>query len=155
MKELINDVLFALHGTLKRLPIGISVECPDDLVLDGVPGLVEQLLTNLIMNAIQHAFDDGHRAGTIRIQVERADGGIHLAFTDDGAGMAAESRARIFEPFYTTRRDRGGSGLGLYICYGIVTSRLGGTVQCHSEPGAGCRFDIHFPVRAVAASEQE
>lgn len=150
MKELINDVLFALHGMLKRLPVTITVECPDDLQLQGVPGLLEQLLTNLVMNAVQHAFDDGQRAGNIHLNVSCVDGIVHLAFTDDGVGMAAELQARVFEPFYTTRRNQGGSGLGLYICYSIVTSSLGGSIQCHSEPNAGCRFDIHFPAHPAA-----
>jgi signal transduction histidine kinase len=155
MKELISDVLFALHGTLKRLPVTITVECPDDLQLQGFPGLLEQLLTNLVMNAVQHAFDDGRRAGTIRLDVACVDGDVRLAFADDGVGMAAELQARIFEPFYTTRRNQGGSGLGLYICYSIVTSRLGGTIQCHSEPNAGCRFDIHFPAHSAAVPARD
>lgn len=155
MKELISDVLFSLHGTLKRLPVTITVECPDDLQLQGFPGLLEQLLTNLVMNAVQHAFDDGRRAGTIRLDVACVDGEVRLAFADDGVGMAAELQARIFEPFYTTRRNQGGSGLGLYICYSIVTSRLGGTIQCHSEPNAGCRFDIHFPAHPAAVPARD
>jgi len=60
--------------------------------------------------------------------------------------MSAEHLARVFEPFYTTRRGQGGSGLGLYICYNLVTTRLDGRIQCTSAPGAGCRFDIRFPM---------
>jgi two-component system NtrC family sensor kinase len=154
MKELIDDVLFALHNTLKRLPLEIAVTCPNDLSLDGVPGLIEQLLTNLLLNAIQHAFDGGSRAGTIRIAAAREDETVHLQFTDDGAGMTAEHLARIFEPFYTTSRGAGGSGLGLYICYNIVTAQLGGTIQCDSRPGAGCRFDIRFPAHGTGNRTQ-
>jgi signal transduction histidine kinase len=149
MKELINDVLFALQGTLKRLPITISVECPDALYLEGVPGLIEQLLTNLVMNAVQHAFCDGQRSGNIRIRLQREGANVHLEFTDDGVGMDVEQIARIFEPFYTTRRGQGGSGLGLYICYTIVTARLGGSIECHGQPQAGCRFDVRFPAERV------
>ena len=70
---------------------------------------------------------------------------VHLQFSDDGVGMAPEQLSRIFEPFFTTRRSEGGSGLGLYICYNIVNTQLGGNIQCHSAPQAGCRFDIRFP----------
>lgn len=147
MKELINDVLFALHSTLKKLPIEVRVECADELRLQGMPGLMQQLLTNLVMNAIQHGFEEGVRPGAIDIRVTRDASDVHLEFSDNGKGMDAESLSRIFEPFYTTRRGQGGSGLGLYICYNLVTAQLAGTIQCKSQPQAGCRFDIHFPAR--------
>lgn len=145
MKELISDVLFALHSTLKKLPIQVNVHCPDDLEIHGMPGLLQQLLTNLIMNAVQHAFDEGQRAGQIDIEVRQEASEVQLTFTDNGKGMPAEHLSRIFEPFYTTRRSDGGSGLGLYICYNIVATQLGGTITCQSQPEKGCRFDIHFP----------
>ena len=154
MKELINDVLFALQGTLKRLPITVTVDCPDTMRLNGLPGLIEQLLTNLVMNAVQHAFCDGQRAGNILIRAQREGTRVHLEFGDDGVGMEADQIARIFEPFYTTRRGQGGSGLGLYICYSIVTARLGGTIECHGQPQAGCRFDVRFPAERVDKVEE-
>jgi signal transduction histidine kinase len=105
------------------------------------------------MNAVQHAFADGQRAGAITVRARREQDLVHLEFIDDGVGMAPVQIARIFEPFYTTRRGQGGSGLGLYICYTIVTARLGGTIQCHSQPQAGCRFDVRFPAQ-LAEQEQ-
>ena len=147
MKELISDVLFTLQNVLKRLPIQVSVVCGNDLQLHGMPGLLEQLLTNLVMNAVQHAFDNGKRAGTIQISASLQADQVHLVFTDDGAGMSADQVARVFEPFYTTRRGEGGSGLGLYVCYNIVTTQLRGTILCESTPNAGCRFDIRFPAQ--------
>jgi signal transduction histidine kinase len=154
MKELISDVLFALQGTLKRLPITVSVDCPDAMPLKGVPGLIEQLLTNLMMNAVQHAFCDGQRSGSIHIRARREGANVHLEFVDDGVGMEAVQIARVFEPFYTTRRGQGGSGLGLYICYSIVTARLGGTIECHGQPQAGCRFDVRFPAERTNKEEE-
>jgi signal transduction histidine kinase len=154
MKELVNDVLFSLQGTLKRLPISVSVDCPDAMRLEGLPGLIEQLLTNLVMNAVQHAFCDGQRAGNIAIRVQREGANVHLEFVDDGVGMDPEQIARIFEPFYTTRRGQGGSGLGLYICYSIVTARLGGSIECRAQPQAGCRFDVRFPAEHVEKIEE-
>jgi signal transduction histidine kinase len=121
--------------------------------LNGVPGLIGQLLTNLMMNAVQHAFCEGQRAGNIRICVEREGDTIHLEFADDGVGLDPGQIARIFEPFYTTRRGQGGSGLGLYICYSIVTARLGGSIECHGHPDKGCRFDVRFP--AVRLDQNE
>ena len=154
MKELVSDVLFALQGELKRLPITVSVDCPNVMPLEGVPGLIGQLLTNLVMNALQHAFCDGQRAGNIHIRVQREGANVHLEFSDDGVGMDSEQIARIFEPFYTTRRGQGGSGLGLYICYSIVTARLGGSIECHGQPQLGCRFDVRFPAVRVETNEE-
>jgi signal transduction histidine kinase len=152
MKELVQDVLFVLNSELKRGPIRVSVQCPDAIHLHGAPGLIEQVLTNLTMNAIQHGFDSGQREGAIEIAVALEHDQVHLRFADNGNGMNPEQLARIFEPFYTTKRKDGGSGLGLYICYNIVTAKLGGSIQCHSTPGAGSRFDIRFP--AVFAAER-
>ena len=154
MKELISDVLFSLHGNLKKLPIEVRVQCPESLQLNGMPGLIQQLLTNLVMNSVQHAFDNGQRAGTIDIRAALQGNDVHLEFSDDGKGMDAGHLSRIFEPFYTTRRGEGGSGLGLYICYNIINTQLSGTIQCHSLPDAGCRFDIHFPARLEKKSEE-
>jgi two-component system NtrC family sensor kinase len=154
MKELISDVLFTLQNILKRLPIQIMVDCPPDLKLNGVPGLLEQLLTNLVMNAVQHAFDGGQSAGTIGLTVTREVDTVCIQFADDGAGISAAQIGHIFEPFYTTRRGEGGSGLGLYICYNIVTVKLGGTIQCESRQGGGCRFDIRFPAHFAPASNK-
>ncbi len=147
VKVLINDVLFSLHNVLKRLPIRIEVDCPETLRLRGLPGVLDQVLTNLVMNAVMHAFDNGKRPGHIHIAAETQEQMLHLSFADDGAGMPASSVARVFEPFFTTRRGQGGSGLGLYICYNLVTTRLGGTIHCTSAANAGCRFDIHFPIQ--------
>ncbi|MCI5212142.1 MAG: sensor histidine kinase, partial [Candidatus Electrothrix sp. ATG2] len=68
-------------------------------------------------------------------------------YCDDGKGMNNEQLAKIFEPFFTTNRHHGGSGLGLYICYNLVTAGLNGTIQCDSSPGNGVQFHIHIPVQ--------
>ncbi len=154
LKELITDVLFALHSTLKKLPIEVRVDCPSDLRIEGMPGLIEQLLTNLVMNAVEHAFEGGKRAGRIDIAAARDATDVHFTIGDNGKGMVPEQISKIFEPFFTTRRAEGGSGLGLYICYNIVTAQLGGTIQCESQPDAGCRFDIRFPAQLTARPDR-
>ncbi|CUW41250.1 Putative histidine kinase A, N-terminal [Magnetospirillum sp. XM-1] len=154
MQELINDVLSTLNNNLKRLPVKVEVDCPESLRLEGTPGLIEQLLTNLILNAIQHAFGDGGISGTITITTRLENEKVHLIFADNGAGMSSEAVARAFEPFFTTRRDKGGSGLGLYICYSIATTQLKGSIQLESKPGAGCRFDIWFPAHPASPTKK-
>lgn len=150
MKELIDDVVHMLHNQIKRLPIKLSVSCPEHLQIDGIPGQIQQLLTNLIMNSLIHGFEDGQRAGEIRIEVSlAAPGRIALRYADTGVGMSEAVRARIFESFFTTRRDSGGSGLGLYICHDIAVNKLHGSIACDSMPGAGTRFQIEFDANLV------
>jgi hemerythrin-like metal-binding protein len=146
--EVIDDVVHSLQPLFRRVDIVISVECPKDLKLHGIPGALTQVLTNLCTNAHSHAFADGTRAGEIAIRVERHQDDVELRFTDNGAGMDSQSLAKVFEPFFTTRRNKGGSGLGLYIAYNLVTQSLGGRIECFSKPGAGAEFRIRFPLVA-------
>ncbi len=154
MRELIEDVVHSLHDQFRKSAVKVAVECPVELALNGVPGLLEQVLTNLLQNSLQHGFADGSRSGNIRIVVGATqDGRVHLAYADDGLGMSAEAAQRIFEPFFTTRRGRGGSGLGMFICYNIVTEQLRGTISLASQPGAGVRFDISFPCKLAEQTQ--
>lgn len=153
VRETIDDVAFTLQNQLKRGPVLLTVDCPADLRVNGVPGLLEQLLTNLIMNSVQHGFSDGTRQGNIHIAVAAEAGVLRLTYADDGLGMSREVLERIFEPFYTTRRGSGGSGLGMFLCYNIVTVELAGKIQCDSAPGKGVRFEIEFPCERVGEEE--
>lgn len=152
--ETIDDIRFSLQNQLKRGPVNLEVDCPADLRVNGIPGLLEQVLTNLVMNSVQHGFVDGAQSGNIRIAVSvRGEGRLHVVYADDGRGMAEEVVARIFEPFFTTRRGSGGSGLGMFLCYNIVTVELAGTIQCSSAPGKGVRFEIEFPCELAGEGE--
>ena len=77
-------------------------------------------------------------------------------FTDDGCGMSADVRRQAFNPFFTTRRHQGCTGLGLHIVYSIVTDRLGGRLDLDSEPGRGTRIELRLPrVTSNSASEPQ
>ena len=147
MQELVGDVLKGLHNTFKNTPITIDTDIAQDLHLYGPAGLLEQLLTNLLQNSRMHAFADGTRAGRIHIKIRADETSVYIHYADDGAGMDAATLAHAFEPFYTTRRGTGGSGLGLYIAYNLVSRGLRGNISCHSQPGKGTLFDIEFPRR--------
>ena len=148
VRELIDGVVFNLHQQLRQSTV--SVDCPNTLAINGIPGLLDQLLTNLLINSLQHGFAEGTLAGKISIAVDAAaPGQLHIVYADNGAGMSAEAAQRIFEPFFTTRRGQGGTGLGMFICYNIVNEQLGGTIACESQPGDGVRFYISFPCVVV------
>ncbi|WP_051340969.1 PAS domain-containing sensor histidine kinase [Azospirillum halopraeferens] len=152
LKDYLDDVLTSLHPRLKKMQHGVGVQCPEGLIVDGYPGALFQVLTNLTMNALTHAFPDG-QAGRIDLSVTRCGADeVELRFTDDGCGIPDANRLRIFDPFFTTKRGAGGSGLGLHIVYNIVTKRLRGTIRVESEEGKGTTFILRFPLRMAPAA---
>ncbi len=155
LAELIQDVLTALHNMLKHTAIKVSVACPDNLSVYGIPGLLEQILTNLITNSIHYGFDNGKQPGQISIQCRSDDQRLIMDYRDDGAGMSEPVRQKAFEPFFTTGRERGGSGLGLYVAYNIVTQQMAGVIQLDSSPGAGVHFHIEWPVVVSPYTEHD
>jgi two-component system, NtrC family, sensor kinase len=155
VREVIEDVEFSLKGQLGRGPVTLDIQCAPNLRIAGIPGLIEQVLVNLLMNSLQHGFADGTMAGKVSIAVSHvAPGELRIVYTDNGAGMPADVAERIFEPFFTTRRGSGGSGLGMFLCYNIVTSELGGRIRCEGSPGQGVRFEIAIPCALVDEERQ-
>lgn len=154
LSELFEDVERSLHNEFKHTPIRIHRQCAEGLRLFGQAGTVTQLLINLMQNSRIHAFSDGKVAGDIELSAQRVDGNVEITFADNGVGMSADTVARVFEPFFTTRRSQGGSGLGLYIAHNLVTQGLHGTIRCDSAPGAGTRFTIVFPARQVVPTTE-
>ncbi len=155
LAELIQDVLTMLNNTLKRTDIRVEVDCPDNLKLYGTPGLLEQVLTNLITNSLTHGYDNGSRSGKVLIKAWCSETQrLMIDYQDDGVGMSDETRQQAFEPFFTTQRGNGGSGLGLYVIYNIITQQMHGTIQIISTPGTGAQFHIDCPAETTPLSDQ-
>ncbi|MBP2295662.1 ATP-binding protein [Azospirillum rugosum] len=157
LRRYLDDVLASLHPRLKQTRHRVVVDCPEGLSVDSYPGALFQALTNLVMNAVTHAYpEDGSgtpKAGTLDIAVTRPNAAeVELRFSDDGCGIPADHLGRIFDPFFTTRRGKGGSGLGLHIVYNIVNTRLKGSIRVESEAGRGTSFVLRFPVTVAAES---
>lgn len=148
LAEVIRETMASLGPGLRRAGLAVRMECPPDLDIDGHPGLLGQVLINLAMNAVTHAFDPG-QAGMLSITVDQPEPDrVRLVFSDDGKGIPAQNLPRIFDPFYTTRRGAGGTGLGLHIVHNLVRGPLSGTISADSREGEGTRFTITFPVTA-------
>ncbi|MBF0295023.1 MAG: HAMP domain-containing histidine kinase [Magnetococcales bacterium] len=149
IQEVMQDILATLHSTFKKSRIAITLDCPNDITLHSRPGLIGQVMTNLLTNSHKHGFADGTREGaiTILVRLERDGNRLHIRYRDDGVGIRPEDLNNIFEPFFTTARESGGSGLGLTICYNIITSQLRGEISCQSKPGKGVVFDIRVPMK--------
>ncbi|MCL1979547.1 MAG: ATP-binding protein [Proteobacteria bacterium] len=146
VRKYIEELLLSLRPKLKIINPRIEIVCDEDLVIESYPGAFSQILTNLIINTLTHGFDPGQSGTTIHIEVSAADGNLELRYADNGKGMPAEIRDHIFEPFLTTARGKGATGLGMHIVFNIVTRTLGGTITCESTPGQGSVFIMTMPV---------
>src|SRR5262245_32232165 len=143
--EATDQIIASLRPVLKRAPIALTVDVPEGLLIDGYPGSYGQILTNLFLNAVNHAFGDG-RAGAISISARaRGHDDVEIIFADNGAGMTPDVQRQAFDPFFTTRRNEGGTGLGLHIVYNLVTQQLGGRMMLESRVGQGTTFRIIMP----------
>jgi signal transduction histidine kinase len=150
-RQLIADVLLSMRPRLKQGQHDVTVSCPDDLELEQYPGALVQILTNLLMNSLTHAFEPG-APGRMHLHVEASAGQLRIRYSDDGAGMAPETLQRIYEPFFTTKRGQGGCGLGMHIVYNLVHQTLGGTIECRSAKGQGATFVIQAPLVGAAGA---
>jgi len=144
MKNYLEQILLSLRPQFKRTPHQVRMDCPDDLILDSYPGAIMQIITNLVMNSLIHGFADG-RPGEISIKVEQAGENVVLTYRDTGIGMDREQKERIYDPFYTTTRGSGGTGLGMNIVYNLVTQTLKGSIMLESSPGQGAVFYLTLP----------
>ncbi len=148
LKAYLDEILRSLAPKLNRTGHEVTVDCPDGVEVDTYPGAVAQVLTNLITNSLMHAFPGGRR-GHITVSVSEDAGQLLLRYADNGVGIPPEHLPRIYDPFFTTRRGSGGSGLGMHIVYNLVTQRLGGTISATSTVGQGATFEVRFPAQAV------
>jgi C4-dicarboxylate-specific signal transduction histidine kinase len=143
LAEFVHEILLTLQPMIKRSPAQVAVDIPA-LTIDGYPGPLGQVVSNLIQNSLVHAFGD-RTSGLIRISAQAQSDLIKLTVSDDGCGIPAELVRRVFDPFFTTRLGNGGSGLGLHIVHNIVTGMLGGAIDVQQQPGQGASFVITFP----------
>lgn len=139
----ISEILTTLGPTLKKTPHKVDLVCPQPVVCETAPGALYQIVTNLVMNSLIHGFVDG-RPGRIVVAISRDGDAIEIDYRDDGVGMDEATRSRMFDPFFTTRRGQGGSGLGMHIVYNLVTQSLGGRIRVESSAGQGIDVAIRF-----------
>lgn len=143
LKDYIGEVLNNLSPTLNRANVRWQLSCPENILIASYPGAIAQLITQLALNAIEHAFD-GIVSPSIDVDVHASDGNVILRFKDNGVGINDEMKEKIFQPFFTTKRVSGSVGLGLQIVSNIVTIRLGGNIQVFDNSPKGVVFQCEF-----------
>ena len=145
-----EQILTSLQPKFKHTNI-TAENCADaGLLTHTHPGAIYQIISNLILNALTHAYEPG-QPGVIHIGACRDGNHIKLSCQDNGKGIAEHHLGRIFEPFFTTRRGAGGTGLGLNIVYNLVTSQLNGQIDVSSQIGSGTLFTVRLPIQHQGA----
>lgn len=144
VNEYLHEIITSMQPTLKRYRHEIEIKCDPDIFIKTKPGPINQIVINLVMNSIIHAFK-GMEQGKITITATLTNHRCYLDYDDDGCGIEEKIKNKVFDPFVTTNRGDGGSGLGLHLVYNLVTQALKGKISVQSELGHGAKFNIEFP----------
>lgn len=145
LKAYLEDIIVSLRPKLKKELHEVTVNCQENIEMNSYPGALAQIITNMIINSLLHAYSEGEE-GNIRIYASTEGSEVILEYGDDGKGIPPENIEKVFDPFFTTKRGKGGTGLGLHIIYNTVTQILKGSISCESTLGQGTRFSIRLPI---------
>ena len=145
VSEYLTEVVQSLAPNFKKTQHTIDIHCPDDLSIKCAPGVLAQILTNMIMNSLIHGFEDKPK-GEIKLDISEQGNNLIINYCDNGRGLDEATLNCHFDAFFTTRRGKGGSGLGTHIMYNLVTQTLGGNIEAFSQPDKGLQYKITIPV---------
>ncbi len=152
----IGEVLQSLRPRYNQTQHTVELSGDREICIDSYPGTLMQIVTNLVINSLDHGFD-GIENGKISICVKSSKtnpGSVIIKYSDNGRGMSQDQLYKIYEPFYTTKRGRGGTGLGMHIVYNLIVQQLAGTIDCESNPRHGTTFTICLPAMEESTDEQ-
>lgn len=144
--DYIDEILSSLHPKFKNTSVQVENKCEADLFIYTKPGAIYQIISNLVLNSLIHAYDAGEY-GLISISAWRDTDHVVLTYQDDGRGIPEQELKKVFDPFFTTKRGQGGSGLGLNIVYNLVVTTLSGTIDVESKVDFGTTFRVVFPLK--------
>ncbi|GEP12148.1 hypothetical protein MGN01_39930 [Methylobacterium gnaphalii] len=146
LQSWLQELMSTLGPLLRRKGHEVSISCEPGIMLDSYPGSLAQVISNLALNAIIHGFADG-RAGKLELSAARvADDKLRIVFSDNGDGISDENLSKVFDPFFTTRRGEGSTGLGLHIVFNLVSATLNGEIEMKSSVDQGTEFIIYLPI---------
>ena len=148
LRNYCDEIIMSLHPKLKSTNINIKNKIPDGINIFTNPGAVYQVISNLILNSIVHAFDNESKVEFPEVIIESENIGdeVILNYSDNGKGVDQDALSRIYEPFFTTKRGQGGSGLGMNVVYNLITTSLKGKIKATSEPGNGLHVSMNISV---------
>lgn len=142
----LKEIIISVEPRLRKQNIDITLNCPDDIKLDSYPGAIAQIMTHLLLNALNHGFVKRIK-GKIEVSASLEDDFIYIDVKDDGKGIPEQNIRKVFDPFFTTSRASGANGLGLHIVQNLINVRLQGSIVCESEFGKGTLFSMEFKAK--------
>ena len=145
VEYLSDDLMPSLKPLLRKNRHKMRLSGVESLVMKKNPGDIARILTNLVINASIHGYGP-EKPGIICIRVERDGNECLLIVSDSGKGMGTTTRNHMYDPFFTTSRKEGGSGLGLMLVYNLVNQKLNGRIDCETTLGKGSTFTVRFPI---------
>ena len=150
--QYLDDIIRSIVPRLKEQKIRIKLLSEGDWVVNTWSGAWWQILSSLIENSSFHGFNQ-RDSGEINISAQIDKQYLRLVYQDNGNGMSGMQLGRMYEPFYTTSREQGRTGLGMHIVFNLVVQKLGGTIKCESQLEQGVRFVIKVPIEVVDSRE--
>ncbi|OHD83619.1 MAG: hypothetical protein A3D90_08305 [Sulfuricurvum sp. RIFCSPHIGHO2_02_FULL_43_9] len=151
--EYLGEILLTFHNKLKKIPVTVHIEGDTKLVIKSYPGVYAQIISNFIQNSLLHGFNESTLDATITIRFQIDENNLILTYADNGAGMDEKIKKTAFEPFTTTKRNAGGTGLGLNIVYNLITQKLLGKIILNSETQKGASFTLTLPLEQSVSGE--
>jgi signal transduction histidine kinase len=146
LDDIVSDLIISLRPLLKKGKVVVIEDVEDNLILVSRPGIISQVLENLVVNSLNHGFESGQQ-GIIKIKARRLDTNqICITVSDNGSGIPSSMQSNLFEPFVTSGRGKGNIGLGLYMVNQWVTKLLAGKLSFVSEENSNREFTTQFTV---------
>ncbi|HEX5329620.1 ATP-binding protein [Sulfuricurvum sp.] len=152
--EYLEEILLTFHNKLKKVPVTVILEGDRDLLIKSYPGVYAQIISNFIQNSLLHGFSGSSTEATITIRFNTEGKRLILTYSDNGVGMDEKIKKIAFEPFTTTKRNAGGTGLGLNIVYNLITQKLKGEISLRSEPQKGVEFTLTLPLEPATLNSE-
>jgi len=146
----IEEILLTFHNKIKKVPAHVLLEGDHDLMLKSYPGVYAQIISNFIQNTLIHGFENPPADPLITIRFYKDGDTLVLIYADNGSGMDEKVKKNAFDPFITTKRNAGGTGLGLNIVYNLVVQKLFGVISFTSQPSKGVTFTLTLPIEPMA-----
>ena len=151
--EYLEEILLTFHNKLKKIPVTVNIKGDRDLVIKSYPGVYAQIISNFIQNSLLHGFNPSTQDATITIRFNTEGKNLLLTYADNGTGMDEKIKKIAFEPFTTTKRNAGGTGLGLNIVYNLITQKLLGKIILNTEIQKGVLFTLTLPLEPTVSGE--
>lgn len=152
--QVLSSLIASLHPETRKIPVEPRLVGDTTISMNSLPGVLTQVISNLVLNSVNHAFSS-QVAPEITISFEQDGENIVFDYKDNGSGIERSLHQKIFEPFFTSKRGKGGSGLGLNLVFNLIQHKLEGHLEFDSEPGQGVHFKFWLPSQLPMSVEKE